>query len=839
VGGRLLVVLALLTLSASAARSQVEQLPAAQQAESLCVAGEADYQKASYKSARDNGQQCAEIFDRLALPRGVARANQLLSVIADVEGNAEESAARARRALVAYQSAGDRRGRALATLQLIRVAKLDRAEETRLFQEVISDARAAGERGLEARALHSFGDHLFGAGRYEDALDKLNEAAAIFGALDDRRALGRVYNSVGRLYRTHERVEEALTFQLKALALHETAAVPLDLIQSLNAVAVTYQALGDSTHARLYFERALALAEKSGTPRIQDFLRANIVPALIREGAYGEAAEQLEGVIARGLDAYPSRRMRELSAVYVKMGRRDEAMALAERALAACTRQEIDCLYALDQRAAVQVALGHAAAALADTEAALGKLETIRSRLVPADFFKQQFTEAQASIYSRAIALQLADGRAADALATAERARSRAFVDLLASKDLQPREPAPIDELPLVFRGQGLPSQVSARAATAADLAAAAKRLGSTLLAYWVTDDRLFIWILSPEGAVQSAQVEVRASKLEELIRATSPPSAKTSKSVQASRTSNAWTALYDLLIKPVRRSLPRQPGALITVVPHGPLSALAFAALQDARGRYLLEDYTLHYVPAGAILQFTAARRHAESRSGRVLLVSDPVPPTLSKLDAPLPPLAGARAEVRSIARLLPSDRVTSLEGEAATEVAIRAAAARSGVLHFAMHAIVHDEDPFGSFLAVTPAAQGAGADGFLTAREIYGLDLDADLVVLSACRSAGGRVSGDGIATFARAFMYAGTTSLVASVWDVADQPANRLLPDFYREWLGGASKARALRTAQLRLLHDLRANKLRIDTPLGKIALPEHPIFWAGFVLFGEPD
>jgi CHAT domain-containing protein len=136
----------------------------------------------------------------------------------------------------------------------------------------------------------------------------------------------------------------------------------------------------------------------------------------------------------------------------------------------------------------------------------------------------------------------------------------------------------------------------------------------------------------------------------------------------------------------------------------------------------------------------------------------------------------------------------------------------------------------------ADTPAGNGRSGDGLLTAREIYGLDLNADLVVLSACRSAGGHVTADGIATFARAFMYAGTPSLVASVWDVADQPANRLLPDFYREWLGGATKARALRTAQLRLL---RAKKLQIDTPLGKIVLPQHPVFWAGFVLFGEPE
>ena len=137
-------------------------------------------------------------------------------------------------------------------------------------------------------------------------------------------------------------------------------------------------------------------------------------------------------------------------------------------------------------------------------------------------------------------------------------------------------------------------------------------------------------------------------------------------------------------------------------------------------------------------------------------------------------------------------------------------------------------------------PGAPGSAAsDGLLTAREIYELNLDADLVVLSACRSAGGRVRGDGIATFARAFIYAGTPSLIASVWDVADQPANRLLPDFYRTWLGGASKARALRGAQLRLLRELRAGTLQVDTPLGTIRLPEHPVFWAGFALFGEPD
>jgi len=106
-----------------------------------------------------------------------------------------------------------------------------------------------------------------------------------------------------------------------------------------------------------------------------------------------------------------------------------------------------------------------------------------------------------------------------------------------------------------------------------------------------------------------------------------------------------------------------------------------------------------------------------------------------------------------------------------------------------------------------------GPTRDGFLTAAEIYDLQLHADLVVLSACRSAAGGVAGDAIATFTRAFLYAGTASLISSVWDVADEPTNRLVPAFYRAWLGGADKAAALRSAQLQLLADLRGGRVRV--------------------------
>ena len=234
--------------------------------------------------------------------------------------------------------------------------------------------------------------------------------------------------------------------------------------------------------------------------------------------------------------------------------------------------------------------------------------------------------------------------------------------------------------------------------------------------------------------------------------------------------------------------------------------------------------------------MRFTDRPDRPDGRAGALLMVADPLPPALSRLDQPLARLPGARSESRSVTALIPNTRLTRFEGDGARESAIRSAAAGKAVLHFATHAIVKDNDPFASFLALARSDQD---DGLLTAHEIYNLRLDADLVVLSACRSAGGNVTGDGIATFARAFMYAGAPSIIASLWDVADQPANQLLPQFYRSWLAGQSKARALRSAQLRMLGDLRAGKVYADTPAGRVTVPEHPAFWAGFALLGEPD
>jgi CHAT domain-containing protein/tetratricopeptide (TPR) repeat protein len=768
--------------------------------------------------------------------RVVGDASLMLGGMRQLSGQSGEAAAYSQQALAAFERLNDDAGIARALVRVVSSTQLPLAKEEPLLERALRHARAAGVKESEADALHLWGDGLFAEGQYERALVMLREAEPVAKAAGDTEELGTIYNSMGRLYRNHGQFETALDYQLKALGLHERQPGSLVLMQSLNAVGVTYQAMGDNARGRVFLNRALETAiATSSSARIQDFIRANLVDSMIEEGSYAETALMLEGVIARKLDNYPQLRHTQLADVYRAMGRLDAAITTADKAIELCSsaREDNFCVHALNTRAEVHLALGNRAGALADLNAALAMLERIRARLVPQDFFRQNFGRSLQATYSRTIEMQITDGDVGKALETAELARSRAFIDLLAGRDVAMQEGAK-----------------SAPAATIADLSRVAARLGSTLVMYWVTPERLFIWTVSPAGDVRASTVAVRESKLAELVRSTAPFSgARNAPMVALSARSSAgfaiakadannWRELYNLLIRPIRSSLPRGPAALVTIVPHGPLSMLSFAALQDERDRYLIENFTLHYVPAGAVLDFTAARRRADARTSNTLVVADPSYRRKSTLDPQLPALPGSRAEARAIARLSPKERVTLLEGDAATEQRVRDLTSGKGVLHFATHAIVSDADPFNSFLALGGSSTPAD-DGTLTAQEIYGLTLQADVVVLSACRSGGGRVTGDGMSTFARAFMYAGTPSLITSVWDVADESSAQLVPGFYREWRAGASKARALRNTQLAFLKSLRAGNVRVESVAGPVVLPEHPALWAGFMLIGEPD
>jgi len=187
------------------------------------------------------------------------------------------------------------------------------------------------------------------------------------------------------------------------------------------------------------------------------------------------------------------------------------------------------------------------------------------------------------------------------------------------------------------------------------------------------------------------------------------------------------------------------------------------------------------------------------------------------------LPPLPATRLEVEAIARLYPTDRVAIYLGAEATEESVKSGRPSSARrLHFAVHGQLDEMRPELSGLLLSREPQ-SNEDGILQAYEIFNLDLHADLVVLSACETGlGKQLAGEGLVGLSRAFFYAGTPSLVVSLWSVADASTADIMIEFYRRLNRGEGKAEALRSAKRQALD---ADRLA------------HPFHWASFILVGD--
>ncbi|MGH9604881.1 MAG: CHAT domain-containing protein, partial [Terracidiphilus sp.] len=416
-----------------------------------------------------------------------------------------------------------------------------------------------------------------------------------------------------------------------------------------------------------------------------------------------------------------------------------------------------------------------------------------------------------------------------------------------------------------------LQSFASTQPFSVTQMVAAARQMRSTILSYWTGEQATYIWVVKSDGSIGSARVGVSRARLEALVRKLWPQLRLEAKgrggvtmaaagsdlrvAPGVGRTGSLvgrggdeltfgladkrnWRELYGLLIRPVAKYLP-QTGSLLTVEPHGPLLLLPFAALMDERGQYLIERFQMNYLPALSLFPYVEQQeKRATKLKPNFLLIADPDRVPLDPRGKRLPALPGARREVAKIAQRLPAREVTLLVGRQAQKRRVARELPDATVIHFATHAILDSRSPSKSYLALGAGGVEGGTKGRLTAAQVYSLHLHANLVFLSACRTGMGEVTGDGVVGLTRAFFYAGAASLVVSLWDVSDETTVRLVPDFYRYWLQGYGKSQALREAQLHLLRELRAGRIRMRTPYGRYALPEDPVLWASFVLEGEP-
>jgi CHAT domain-containing protein len=280
-------------------------------------------------------------------------------------------------------------------------------------------------------------------------------------------------------------------------------------------------------------------------------------------------------------------------------------------------------------------------------------------------------------------------------------------------------------------------------------------------------------------------------------------------------------------------------------VVPDGALHLLPFAALPDpaSPAEPLVAGHDVVQLPSAAALVHLA-RALPPVAPRRVLAVfADPVfeagdgrlAATASTADATLrsapgldfPRLRFSRLEAEALSGLVaPEERLVALGLDASRDALLATDLAGFRFVHFATHGVLDAEIPELSGLVLSLVDErGAPQEGFLRLHDVYRLDLAADLVTLSACRTALGReIRGEGLVGLTRGFLHAGARGVVASLWDVQDRATARLMEAFYAGMLkGGLAPEAALRAAQLELRRDARWRD---------------PYYWAGFVLQAAP-
>lgn len=451
-----------------------------------------------------------------------------------------------------------------------------------------------------------------------------------------------------------------------------------------------------------------------------------------------------------------------------------------------------------------------------------GKSDLTRSMTEQEKAEERRFETALRSLNLEMMALQASPQMQAAQLTAVQQKQQQARIAL---EDFQTRLYAAHPELK-AQRGEMQPFKLSeAKTLTQGE--------PTVFLEYVVTDEQTYLFVFAPEPSQVSNQISVYEIPLrrDELAARALRWRQQLAERDPAFRV--PARQLADLLLSPARAHL--RGKTRLVIVPDDVLWELPFQALlnkSDSGERFLLEDHTISYAPSLTVLREMMRERDQRGRQPKTSLLAfgNPALPatTLAKArtiyrDFAFAPLPEAEREVKTLAQLYGSARSKVFTGTAADESQAKAEASSYNILHFATHGILNDTSPMYSHLLL--AQKGNDEDGLLEAREVLKLDLRAELVTLSACETARGKLGrGEGVVGLSWAFFVAGSPATLVSQWKVESASTTNLMLGFYQNLQSTKplSKATALRQSALRLLRS-----------------PEykHPFYWASFVLIGD--
>lgn len=722
-------------------------------------------------------------------------------------------------------------------------------------------------KGAKAAILNNIGGAYFALGEYTQAVNYTQQALEIFqqfGSTDN----GLSFGEVRLLYDRLSQNAPALEFRQQGIAVRREVGTAFKTTFSaspgraatLNNLAQIYSSFGELATALKLHQQALAVARDLGDRAGEAISLNSIGQVYYKLGQVEPALKTYEQALAVyrqvGDRTGEGVTLSNIGRLYDRLGNSSQALKFYRQALQIHrdVKDQANEGVTLSNIGRLLLKSGKLKEATETLRQAAQVLESLRPGL--SDTAKVSLFETQSSTYRALQQALVAQNQPEGALEIAERGRARAFVELLAGK-LSATDASP--DMPEIKPLGAKPNSIAT--SSVAEIRQIAKTHNSTLVEYSVIEDNLLsqgktpttqilIWVIKPNGQITLRQTtlppSLKNSSLETLVLDsrgaigagnrgfTFNENAALIAQVAAnipdeSGPSLELQTLHQVLIQPIADLLPSNPTDRVIFIPQGSLFLVSFPALQDAQGKYLIEQHTIITAPAIKVLDLTrqlSQRTGREQASGNLaaLVVGNPTMPSLpSKAgEAPqaLPSLPGAEKEAKAIASLLNIQPVTGIQ---ATKPIVVAQMRQAKLIHLATHGLLDDFKGLGipGAIALAPSSQDSG---LLTASEIIDLKLQADLVVLSACDTGRGKITGDGVIGLSRSLISAGVPSVIVSLWKVPDASTAVLMTDFYKN-LGGQAKgdrAQALRQAMLSTLQQY----------------PD-PKDWAAFTLIGEPD
>lgn len=700
------------------------------------------------------------------------------------------------------------------------LALLDKARDVFMFDGRPSDA-------IEVELVIC--DCLLQLRRFNDALDKCGQIRTQFRASGRHREVAEatLYEAVA--YAGLRRYNDALASLAEARRLFEKEGIRLWVARTdLDTATVLYR--------QNRFEACLTTAQACA-----EVFRAHDLP-------FQEAQACL--VAARALAA---------------LSRHAEAHRLVNKALQVGEAKDVptltyECRHLLGALARAQ---DDAQQALAEYDRAIEQLERLRGRLMIE--YRADFLEDKQSVYEDAVGLCLDLHQPHQGLEYAERAKSRALLDMLAYRvdlSIQARSPEDgplVEELTRLraqrdqlyrwqeskgeFQVRGWPAANGGRQQAQHEVLAIEKRIedlwhkllirnadyareaalwqvrtepvqpylppDTLLIEYFTVQDELIAFLVTADS-VEVKRLSVNFGRVKRLLQLwwlnlrSVPQSSPSRLAKLGVNAKGLLQQLHELLLAPARDTLASYQR--IIIVPHGPLHYLPFHALHDGAS-HLIEEHEIAYLPGASFLRYVGET--SPEASGLVALGHS--------YGGALP---HAVQEAHSIAALLNGQALVEHE---ATSTRLLNGLQGCRVLHVAAHGEFRPDNPLFSGIALD--------DGWLTTLDIFNLRLRASLVTLSACQTGQSVVSGgDELLGLMRAFLYAGAASLVLSHWAVEDRSTAQLMETFYSNLGAGTAKGEALRHAQLQFIQGQCSGD-------GAGEARAHPYFWAPFFLVGD--